>query len=210
MNINPGRPVSLLLVALVSVAVVIAQQGGAKPPPLRMIHYHGDMAGLLATYAEDYGVIIGLEADPGKPKPEVTIDLRDATLRDILNGIVESEPGYQWRESAEYIEVFPTSGSSILLDTPVASFQVKDVRRGEAMNQLMSLPEVQALMISMNLNLRPASPSPTWAKDEKFSLNLNGVTLRQAMQRIVKQSGARFWMFRTYDDGSFSIGTDYR
>jgi len=210
MNINPRRPVSLLLVALACVAIVISQQGGAKPQPLRMIHYHGDMAGLLATFAEDYGVIIGLEADPGKPKPEVTIDLRDATLRDILNGIVESEPRYQWRESGEYIEVFPTSGSSILLDTPVASFQVKDVRRGEAINQLMSLPEVQALMISMNLKLRPAGPSPTWAKDEKFSLNLNGVTLRQAMQRIVKESGARFWMFRTHDDGSFSIGTDYR
>ncbi len=206
MNINPGRPAGLLLVALACVVVVIAQQGGAKPPPLRMIHYHGDMAGLLATFAEDYGVIIGLEADPKKPKPEVTIDLRDATLRDILNGIVESEPRYQWRESDGYIEVLPTSGSSILLDTPVASFQVKDVRRGEAIDQLMTLPEVQALTISINLKLRPAGPWPRWAKDEKFSLSLNKVTLRQALQRIMKESGVKFWMFRTYDDGSFSIG----
>ncbi len=182
MNINPGRPAGLLLVALACVVVVIAQQGGAKPPPLRMIHYHGDMAGL------------------------VTIDLRDATLRDILNGIVESEPRYQWRESDGYIEVLPTSGSSILLDTPVASFQVKDVRRGEAIDQLMTLPEVQALTISINLKLRPAGPWPRWAKDEKFSLSLNKVTLRQALQRIMKESGVKFWMFRTYDDGSFSIG----
>ena len=207
MNINPRRLVSLLLVALACVAIVIAQQGGAKPQPLRMIHYHGDMAGLLATFAEDYGVIIGLETDPRKPKPEVTIDLRDATLRDILNGIVESEPRYQWRESGEYVEVFPTSGSSNLLDTPVSGFQVKDVRRGEAIDQLMSLPEVQALMISMSLKLRPAGPWPRWAKDEKFSLSLNGVTLRQALQRIMKESGVKFWMFRTYDDGSFSIGS---
>jgi hypothetical protein len=153
------------------------------------------MAGLLATLAEDSDVIIGLEADPGKSKPEVTIALHNATLRDILNAVVASEPRYQWLESAEAIEVIPTAGSSILLDTPITSLQVKDVRRSEAINQLMALPEVQALMISMNLKLRPASLSPTWVKDEKFSLNLNRVTLRQAVQRIVKQSGARFWMF---------------
>ena len=210
MNINPRIMLGPLLVVLACASVATAQQGASKPPPLRVIHFHGSMAGLLARLAGDYGVTIGLEADPTKPQSEVIIDVRDATLTDILNAIVQSEPRYQWRESGGDIEVFPVSGGNPLLDMPLSTFQVKDVRRAEAIDQLMGLPEVQAVAMSMNLKLRPDGPLPTGAKDEKFSLSLSGVTLRQALNRIAKESGARFWLFRNHNDGSFSVGTDYR
>jgi hypothetical protein len=177
LKINPRIMAGPLLVVLVCVSVATAQQDAAKPPALRVVQFRGDMAALLAHLAGDYRVTIGLEADPKKPQSEVTIDLRDATLTDILNGIVQSEPRYQWRESGGDVEVFPVSGRKPLLDNPVINFQLKDVLCSEAIDQLMSLPEVQAVTMSMNLKRRPDGPLSTRAKDEKFSLSLSGVTL---------------------------------
>ena len=208
MNFNPKLTVGLLFVVLASISVSNAQQGAAKPPPLRMIHFRGDMAPLLAQLAQDYGVTIGLETDPKKPTSDVMLDLKGATLPDLLNGIVQSEPRYQWRESGGNIEVFPASGSNQILDIPVTTFQVKEVGRREAIDQLMSLPEVQAVMISMNLKLRPGAPPRIPAKDEKFSLSLSGVTIRQTLNRIAGESGVRFWLFRNDNDGFFYVGPD--
>ena len=42
-------------------------------------------------------------------------------------------------------------------------------------------------------------------KDEKLSFDLSGLTLRQAFNRIAEDSGAKFWVFRRYADGTFEI-----
>jgi hypothetical protein len=196
-----------LAIVLAVATAISAQQNPAKASQVRVIKFHGDMAALLATLAQQYDVTIGLEADPKKPRSEVTLDLYDATLHDMLNGIVQSEPLYQWRESDGYIEILPVKNGISLMDTPISSFQVKDASREEAIKELLSLPEVRAITMTMNLSRRAPGNPPARAGEGKVSLNLNGVTLRQALNRIIKQSGARFWLFRTYPDGTFSIGT---
>lgn len=207
MNTSLKQIASVLVIVLAVATAISAQQNPAKASQVRVIKFHGDMAALLAQLAQEFDVTIGLEADPKKPRSEVTLDLYDATFHDMLNGIVQSEPRYQWRESGGCIEVLPVNNGLSLLDTPISSFQVKDVSREEAINQLLNLPEVRSIAMFMNLSRRAASNPPTRAGEGKVSLSLNGVTLRQALNRIIEQSGARFWLFRTYPDGSFSVGT---
>jgi hypothetical protein len=207
MNTKLKQIVSVLAIVLALATGISAQQNPAKVSQLRVIKFHGDMAALLATLAQEYDVTIGLEADPKKPRSEVTLDLRDVTFHDMLNGIVQSEPRYQWRESGGCIEVLTVNSGISLMDTPISSFQVKDVSREEAIKELLSLPEVQAIAMSMNLSRRATGNPPAGAGERKVSLNLNAVTLRQALNRIIEQSGSRFWLFRTYPDGSFSVGT---
>ena len=200
------RPTVILAIILVCAWAASAQQSPTKAERLRVVHLDGmDMAAFLAHLADDYGVTIGLETDPKKPKSEIKLDLRDVTFPEILNGIVQSEPRYQWRENDGCIEVFPINGGLSLLDTPIRSFQVKDVNRDLAINRLLGLPEVRAQSLSMNLKPRPPYPPSERTKDEKLSFNLNGVTLRQALNRIAQDSRAKFWVFRRYDDGTFEI-----
>ena len=198
--------VVLLSICGVSIAPTIAQQTSAsRIQPPAVIKYDGDMASMLAHLPEIYGVTIGLEVDAQQPQSQVGFYLLDPTLADVLNAIVKSAPRYQWRESDGFIEVFPLAGSSPLLDTMISSIRTSDVDEAGAINQLLNLPETQANMRAMRLNRRALGGRSTEKKGEKFSVNLEGVTLRQALHKIAKDSGGRFWIFHNYSDGSFSI-----
>ena len=113
------------------------------------------MAHLLATVAENGETVIGLETDPKKPWSHISIRLERAVLFDILNGVVQSEPLYQWQENKGAIEITPVNKSASLIDTTVDRFEVVDVTGEEAINRLLSLPEVQANLRSLRLSRRP-------------------------------------------------------
>lgn len=181
------------------------QTSSPRTQPPGIIKYDGDMAGMLKELTNIYGVPIGLEVDPLQPKSQVGFYLRDPTLSDVLNAITQSAPKYHWRASDGSMEVLPLKGSSPLLDTIISNFQVNDVDETQAINLLVNLPEVQASMRAMSLTSRTLVITSTESKVEKFSISLEGVTMRQALHKIVNESGGRFWTFRTYSDGSFSI-----
>jgi hypothetical protein len=197
---------SIIAIVCACTSLSGGQKKTIKDSELREVHLNRiEMAHLLSQLAADYGVTIGLELDPNKPNSPITLDLRNVTFPQLLDGIVQSEPRYQWRENDGCIEVLPVNGDLSLLDTPIRSFQVKDVNRDLAINRLLGLPEVQALALSMNLRPRPPHPPSERVKDEKLSFDLSGVTLRQALNRIAEDSGAKFWLFRRYPDGTFEI-----
>lgn len=203
---------AFLATSCASASVAMAQQ--QQPAPVNKvaaIKYNGDMAALLEKMAETYGVTIGLEVDPQKPASVVRLELRDATLSDVLNAVVQSEPEYQWRESDGFIDVFPVKGSSPLLETKISSFRVQDVDQAEAINQLMGSSEVLVGMSEMNLSRQDFSRASLRQKGEKLSLSLEGVTLRRALHEIAREGGGRFWVSRRSGnkaDGQFFSVSD--
>jgi hypothetical protein len=174
-----------------------------------VIKYQGDMASLLAHLPETFGVTLGLEVDPQKPYSLVRVDLREATIHDVLNAIVQSEPRYRWQEVDGFIEVLPVAQGRTFLDTTISNFRVNDVDPAEAINQLMNLPEVQAGMKAMNLDRRELNSASPEKKGEKVSISLEDVTIRRALHRIMTESGGRFWVFRR-QGGFFSISNSVR
>ena len=193
------------------VSRVIGQQTSAsKTQPLRVIQYDGDMANMLAILTDSFGVTIGLEVDPKQPKSQVSFYLRDATLSDVLNAIVKSAPTYEWRERSGSIEVLPVGASSPLLDMMIINFRVSEVDQTEAVNRLMNLRDVQANLRAMGLNRKDTGSASTETKSEKFSMNLEAVTMRQALSKISNEGGRRFWIFQTFGDGFFSISNSPR
>jgi hypothetical protein len=197
----------LIVICGAAASRAIGQQPSAnKNQPLRIVKYDGDMANLLAQLAGSWGVTIGLETDPKQPKSEVSLYVRDATLSDVLNAIVKSAPRYEWRERDGCIEVLPIGSSSPILDTMINNFRVTDVDQTEAVNRLMSLPELRGI----GMGRRSPGSTLTPTKNEKFSIKLDGVTLREALSRIANESGGRFWIFQTLDNGLFSISNSPR
>ena len=189
----------------------VAQQTSAARRQLpAIIDYNGDMTYLVAQMPNVYGVTIGLEVDPQQPYSRAEFYLRDPTLADVLNAIAKSAPRYHWRESDEFIEILPLAGSSPLLDTVISNFRVDDVDGRGAITQLVKLPEVQASMGAMRLNRRDPRDASTEENGKKFSLSLESVTLRQALNRIAKESGTRFWILRRDSNGFISISNSPR
>lgn len=203
---------AIVIATLVMSGLDFSQASGqqltrSNPQRIAVIKYEGDMANMLSILTKSYNVTVGLEVDSGQPTSTVKFLLHDPTLADVLNAIVQSAPRYQWRESEGVVEVMPVSGANPLLETVIDSFKVDEVNQAEAVRRLITLPEVQAKMGLMNLQFRESISNPRDDQGKRFSEELRGVTLRQALYRIAGDSGLRFWMFRSSGDGSFSISS---
>jgi hypothetical protein len=192
----------VLGICAVSMSGVMAQQ--PAPPPVRAITYKGDMANILSELPNVYGVTIGLELDTQRYQV-VGIALSDATVTDVMNAIVQSAKKYQWQQTGSFVEVWPLAGSNPLLETRISSFNVKDLSASEAFDRLLNLPEVQANMRDLNLQRRAPAESPGKLTSSRFSVNLEGVTLREALDKIAQESHIDIWIFRNYPNGFFSI-----
>jgi hypothetical protein len=194
----------VLGICAVSMSGVMAQQ--PVPPPVRVIRFDGDMEALLAALPNVYGVTMGLELDTQRYH-RVSLSLTDATVTDVMNALVQSSKKYQWQQTGGIVDVWPLAGSNLLLETRISSFNVKDVSPSEAFDQLLNLPEVQANMTALNLKRRAPEGSPGKLRDSRFSVNLEGVSLREALNKITQESRLEIWVFRNYPNGFFSISS---
>ncbi len=208
MKINLKKLMVLFLVAFASAIGANAQQDLSREFTIREVKYNGDMANLLASLAKQQGKVIGLETNPAKPRSNITLARQTVSFPQLLDAIVQAEPSYQWREGEDSIEVFPVNRSTSLLDTTIASFEVKDVSSEEAISHLLNLPEVQAYVSSMKLSSKSSVGTST--KDgNKITLSMQGTTVRQVLDQIAADSGTKFWIFRAFPDHSFSVSTTY-
>lgn len=199
------KALALVLFILSSLSLANGQPRQSKSEILRNVEFNNvDMGAILANIAPDYDVAISLEVDPEKPRSPISFHLERVDFHQLLDGIVQAEPRYSWREDNGSIDVFPVNRNFDLLDLRLQSLQLKDVNRALAVNRLFDLPEVQALILSKNL--KPILPSPLdRARDEKLSFDLRDVTLRQALNQIAHASGSNFWLIRRYPNGTFEI-----
>ena len=125
------RAFVVLAIFLAALAAGKGRQKPDKSETLRSVQFNNvEMAAILQSLAADCDVTIGLEADPEKPRSQISLDLRSVNFSQILNGIVQAEPRYKWRESNGHIDVLPVSGGLGLLDSRIEEFQVKDVKPG--------------------------------------------------------------------------------
>ena len=188
----------------VSPSGIMAQQ--PTPPPVRVIRFEGDMTMILAALPNAYGVTVGLELDTQRYH-RVSVSLLDPTVTDVMNAIVQSSKKYQWQQTDGFVDVWPSTGSNPLLETRIGSFNVKDLSPSEAFDQLLNLPEVQANMTALNLKRRAPDGSPGKLSASRFSVNLAGVSLREALNKIAQESRIEIWIFRNYPNGLFSISS---
>ena len=187
-----------------SMSGVMAQQ--PKPRTMRVIDYSGDFTMILAAMPSAYGVTVGLELDTERYH-HVRLSLLNATVTDTMNAIVQSSKKYQWRQTGGFVEVWPLAGSNPLLETRISSFNVKDLSASEAFDRLFSLPDVQANMTALNLKRRAPDVSPGKLSSSRFSINLEGVSLREALNKIAQESRIEIWIFRNYPNAFFSISS---
>jgi hypothetical protein len=201
----------LVIVLFCLAPSAMCQQPSPSPtPPLRIVRFNGAMAPFVAAIAQAYGTTIGLEIDTAEPNPNLEIAVDDATIEDVLNAVVKFKPNYSWSKSVNAFALFPKERRNPLLDTVIARFQLSDVDHADAVNKLLSLPDVEARMIAARL-YRVVATNQVETNAKRISLRLSNVTMRQVLDSIATDSGSRFWIFqRTGGKGEFlSVRASY-
>lgn len=118
-------------------------------------------------------------------------------LQQVLDTIVNADPRYKWVNEDGVINLLPSIGEPSLLQTPIKRFRAKDVSFArDALKSLLALPEVQKAMIRLHLKpgvnifVSPQSPNP-----KSFSVSVEDITLREALNAIARAQGREVWEY---------------
>jgi hypothetical protein len=128
------------------------------------------------------------------------------TLPDALNAIVASNPQYAWRLENGLVNVSPRSGDPLFLARRISQLKVSEARSlDEALSEILALPEVQRRVVQLHMSEgyrrigmsdlnRPGSPRIT--NEQRYSLSLSHVTLREALNAIARLHRRAVWEYR--------------
>lgn len=183
-------------VVLCPLTMVDGQQSAAQTQPLRVVSYGGDLQSFLVHMSQMDDVTIGLELEPTQTRAYVAFEVHEATFDDIMNAIVKAKPVYTWRKTGNGVEVYPADSTNPLLDLTINAYHVKDVIAVEALNQLLGLNEVQAVINSLQLKPQSEMFNPSADPGKRFTIDLEKGRLRDILSRIATESGIKFWIFQ--------------
>jgi len=121
----------------------------------------------------------------------------NSPLRAVLDSIVLSDPRYRWQLEDGVVNLIPVSGEPALLQVRVTEFHVENAETVYyALSQLIGLPEVKKGMAELQLSqglgplVIPSSP-----RAARFTVHCQDVTLREALNAIVRAQGRAVWLY---------------
>jgi hypothetical protein len=139
---------------------------------------------------------------------------RTDTLRGILDTAVNADPRYAWEINNGTVNFLLQYNPPKFLEMTVSKFEVDDKEPFEALDQLLHLPEVrshvsaefarQAVSVT---GTYPYNPNGAVKAVKRISVNVSNVTLREALNSIVRARGDLVWVLSTSDCSAAAIKT---
>lgn len=180
--------------------------------PIRNLQVQGkNIHSILSAIADQSDIPIGLElslADDLFISRSITIDIKDGTLKDLLNSIVNQYPIYAWEIRDNVVNVFPREAHRDLvikqiLDTNLEKVSIsKETRR---FNFRETLCKNEAVMKILNVNnITPANESFT-SRDfgtlgRNFSLSASNVSVLTVLNRVIRETQTKYWIIMRAGD----------
>lgn len=157
----------------------------------------------LSTLSVDKRVPIGFEvALNHKDEDNLTLDVQNATLQDVLDKIILQEPGYRWEMRDDVINIVPYKSrddfvekflnTSIHEFTPpkvLGKFQIRDA--------IIELPEVVDVLKGNGITASHYAYSyryPSIYTDETVDLSIKKTDVRGVLNKVVKDSEHKMWI----------------
>jgi len=193
----PIRVTVLLITTLLLISTAInvqAQQTTSRLAQLRVIEYGGDLGSLLGSLSSSFEVVISFEVARSEPQSFVKVSLQDATPDDIMNAIVANKPIYTWRKTPLGFEVLPRNNPDQFLDSVFSSFHVENATPNDALKSLVAREDVVSAF--RQFGITDSSTNAPLNSVAKLNMDLNGVTIREAISQITAASGLKYWTYK--------------
>lgn len=187
------------------VGSVLAQQQIIKTPEVDLLsrEVHGEggqplnaveaFRRMLGSARVPGGVasIAGCQPDEVKKKWK----MEGKTLGEILNELTSFDSRYRWEIHDGTINLLPTSGEPVLLQTQIGVFEVKTDSSFDALEKLKKRREVADAMNNLHFT-GGLTIVMHLSNSKEFSLDFKGGTLREALNAIALGKGADIWSYQ--------------
>jgi hypothetical protein len=125
-----------------------------------------------------------------------------SSLHELLDSLTAVVPQYRWQAENGVINVIPAGGVPAFLEVRVARFRAERVKSpDEALVKLFEMPEVLKAMTNPAIGSRLFrggigfyAPAPS-SDIETFSVRLDNVTVREALNAIARAHGHAMWTY---------------
>jgi hypothetical protein len=158
----------------------------------------------LATLAVEYRVPIGLEvASNHDDKAKLSFNVKNESLKKILDLICRQEPTYRWEVRDGVINFVPTRSTdqfvSKLLDTHISRFAPeKGLNKFGLRSVVTDLPEVKSFLEVNDVTVsRLEYPTyPSIYSNGDLDLSISDTNVRGVLNKIIRDSEHKFWIMK--------------
>lgn len=180
--------------------------------PLKDVQMHADNTGLiLSRFSNQYEIPIGFEVatdDDLSITRSITIAMKDGTVQDILDSIINQNPIYRWELRDGVINVFPQdrnrdSALKEILETRLEKVSLDKQTTRFMLRQLLC--ENAAVMKILNLyNVTPANETFTSRDFGKvgrdYSFASSNVSVATVLNDVIRNTKTKYWVIMRYGD----------
>ncbi len=217
MAIISNRPILNIVIGLVLVLPALTQTS-TQTSNNGSLRKQIDLAGVsgsltwVASALSAKGVPIGIEASSNLREIEAaqTINITKTTVREILNEIVAQTPGYEWELSDGTVYFYPVQSRDELLQSflalRIARFNLPhSSNRNQVVEILNGVEEVKLELQRSNSRLE-FMVLPDGSNSNSKGVTLNNVSLKQALNHVVKNvSGISWWRIERLATGEIIV-----
>jgi len=144
----------------------------------------------------------------------VSLSWRNASIEQMLDTLVKSQPGYQFHVDNGVVHVFPSelkSSHQNFLNLNIAKFEIRNEVVELASHKLRDLvrPMVVPLVREVRRGKGFAYSQATNAGDPEFSLTLANVSVSQVLDHLIAASDRKIWVV-TFTSESVISASGYR
>src|SRR5712692_74379 len=166
-----------------------------------------DFAHALITFADHFELPMGIEwVRSPETLRNVNLSWRDLTVSQMLQAIVNSQPGYKVETSGGIIHVFPEATHSSrqnFLNLKISSFKLRNQVVEVASHRLRDLvrPQVSPAEPKSQASRGFAYSQATNLDDPRFSVSLEDANVRQVLDKLITASDRKIWIVTFFPEG---------
>jgi hypothetical protein len=166
---------------------------------------------LLSEFASKKKVPIGFEVSPEddllQTKP-MRLQIKNATLADVLNSIVKQNPLYTWKIQDEVVNVFPVEAKRDpllrdVLEMKLGKFSIpRGMTRFDLRQSLGKVPAIKTLLtehkvVPENQSFMSRDFVPL---GQGYGLEVSNVSVSALLNQVVRDSQTKYWIVLRYGD----------
>lgn len=166
---------------------------------------------ILSKIAYQYNVPIGTEISPKDDllkQSSIEINVKNGTIRDVLDSVVSQNKLYTWEVKDNVINVYPVESYrddflKEILETQIESFSIKKntsrLNFRESLTRNLILKEVMKKHgVTSEIEVFFSSDLSSLGRD--FSLDFSHIKVKTLLNSVVRESKSKFWIVSRYGE----------